>query len=180
MDMDNNAYYGAHPSLDISKFSPQGRALEMELRKMEGQNAPSGQILQKLDASMGMAPMHELLALRQMHTRQMQKMGGLGALAGMMPGMKKAKQAMESSGMDDRVLLRMDAIIGSMTLAERKNPDLLNASRRRRIAAGSGTKVEDVNRIIKQYRDMATMMKKMRKMGAQGLARSGFPGLMPR
>ncbi|MCE2841681.1 MAG: signal recognition particle protein, partial [Novosphingobium sp.] len=75
--------------------------------------------------------------LRQ-QLRQMQKMGGLGALAGMMPGMKKAKQAMEQSGMDDRVLLRMDAIIGSMTPKERMRPDLLNAKRKIRIANGSG------------------------------------------
>jgi signal recognition particle subunit SRP54 len=66
-----------------------------------------------------------------------------------------------------------------MTLKERKNPDLLNGSRRRRIAAGSGTKVEEVNRLIKQYRDMATMMKKMRKLGSAGLARS-LGNLMPR
>ena len=92
---------------------------------------------------------------------------------------QKVKQKLAGAKLDDGMISRQEAIIGSMTAAERRKPDLLNASRRRRIAAGSGTKVEDVNRVIKQYRDMATMMKKMRKMGTQGFARSGFPGFPP-
>jgi len=112
--------------------------------------------------------------------KQLRKMGGLSGVMGLLPGVQKVKAQLAGAKLDDKVISRQEAIIGSMTVAERKNPDLLNASRRRRIAAGSGTKVEDVNRIIKQYRDMATMMKKMRKMGTQGFARSGFPGLMGR
>jgi signal recognition particle subunit SRP54 len=112
--------------------------------------------------------------------KQLRKMGGLSGVMGLLPGVQKVKQQLAGAKLDDSMISRQEAIIGSMTAKERKNPDLLNASRRRRIAAGSGTKVEDVNRIIKQYRDMATMMKKMRKMGAQGLQRSGFPGLMGR
>lgn len=102
--------------------------------------------------------------LRQ-QLRQMQKMGGLGALAGMMPGMKKAKQAMEQSGMDDRVLLRMDAIIGSMTPKERMRPDLLNAKRKIRIANGSGVQVQDVNKLLKMHQEMERAMKQIKKMG---------------
>jgi len=103
--------------------------------------------------------------------RQMQRMGGLGALAGLMPGMKKAKQAMANSGMDDRVLLHMDAIIGSMTPKERTKPELLNAKRKIRIAKGSGTQVQDVNKIIKMHQEMARAMKQIRKMGGlKGLA----------
>ena len=102
--------------------------------------------------------------LRQ-QLRQMQKMGGLGALAGMMPGMKKAKQAMEQSGMDDRVLLRMDAIIGSMTPKERAKPELLQAKRKIRIANGAGTTVQEVNKLLKMHQEMSTAMKKIRKMG---------------
>jgi signal recognition particle subunit SRP54 len=103
--------------------------------------------------------------------RQMQKMGGLGMLAGMLPGMKKAKAAMEQSGMDDRVLLRMDAIIGSMTPKERTRPELLNAKRKIRIANGSGTQVQDVNKLLKMHQEMARAMKKIKKMGGlQGLA----------
>jgi signal recognition particle subunit SRP54 len=103
--------------------------------------------------------------------RQMQKMGGLGMLAGMMPGMKKAKQAMEASGMNDRTLLRMDAIIGSMTEKERARPDLLNAKRKIRVAKGSGTQVQDVNKLIKMHQEMERAMKQIKKMGGmKGLA----------
>ncbi|MGB5078934.1 MAG: signal recognition particle protein [Sphingorhabdus sp.] len=103
--------------------------------------------------------------------RQMTKMGGLGALAGMMPGMKKAKAAMNASGMDDKLLVHMDAIIGSMTPKERAKPELLNAKRKIRIAKGSGTTVQDVNRLIKMHQEMANAMKRIRKMGGlKGLA----------
>ncbi|MEO7247703.1 MAG: signal recognition particle protein [Novosphingobium sp.] len=108
--------------------------------------------------------------------RQMQKMGGLGALAGMMPGMKKAKAAMESSGMDDRVLLRMDAIIGSMTPKERSRPDLLNAKRKIRVANGSGTQVQDVNKILKMHQEMERAMKQIKKMGGIGALGKLFGG----
>ena len=103
--------------------------------------------------------------------QQMQRMGGLGVLAGLMPGMKKAKQAMAQSGMDDRVLLHMDAIIGSMTPKERERPELLNAKRKIRVAKGSGTQVQDVNKLIKMHMEMAKAMKQIRKMGGlKGLA----------
>ncbi|WP_226017840.1 signal recognition particle protein [Novosphingobium sp. FKTRR1] len=116
--------------------------------------------------------------------QQMQRMGGLGALAGLMPGMKKAKQAMAQSGMDDRVLLHMDAIIGSMTPQERTRPELLNAKRKIRIAKGSGTQVQDVNKLIKMHQEMAKAMKQIRKMGGlKGLAglfgKGGLGGAMP-
>jgi signal recognition particle subunit SRP54 len=103
--------------------------------------------------------------------RQMTKMGGLGALAGMMPGMKKAKQAMDASGMNDKLLVHMDAIIGSMTPKERAKPELLNAKRKIRIAKGSGMTVQDVNKLIKMHQEMAGAMKRIRKMGGlKGLA----------
>ena len=103
--------------------------------------------------------------------RQMTQMGGLGALAGMMPGLKKAKAAMANSGMDDKLLLHMDAIIGSMTPKERGKPELLNAKRKIRIAKGSGTTVQDVNRLIKMHQEMANAMKRIKKMGGlKGLA----------
>ena len=103
--------------------------------------------------------------------RQMTKMGGLGALAAMMPGMKKAKAAMAGGAMDDKVLLRMDAIIGSMTKKERVRPGLLNAKRKVRVAKGSGTTVQDVNKLLKMHKEMSRAMKKIRKMGGlKGLA----------
>ncbi|MXO59142.1 signal recognition particle protein [Altererythrobacter salegens] len=97
--------------------------------------------------------------------RQMQNMGGLGMLAGMLPGMKKAKQAMAQSGMDDKVLVHMDAIIGSMTPKERARPELMNAKRKKRVAAGSGTEVQDVNKLLKMHQEMGRAMKQIRKMG---------------
>ncbi|HEX5645159.1 MAG TPA: signal recognition particle protein [Erythrobacter sp.] len=97
--------------------------------------------------------------------RQMQSMGGLGMLAGMMPGMKKAKAALAASGMDDKVLVHMDAIIGSMTPKERARPELLNAKRKKRVAAGSGTEVQDVNKVLKMHQEMSRAMKQIRKMG---------------
>ncbi|NOW46611.1 signal recognition particle subunit SRP54 [Novosphingobium sp. SG751A] len=103
--------------------------------------------------------------------RQMQKMGGLGTLAGMLPGMKKAQAAMANSGMNDRTLLRMDAIIGSMTPKERARPELLNAKRKIRIANGSGTQVQEVNKLLKMHQEMEKAMKQIKKMGGlKGLA----------
>jgi len=102
---------------------------------------------------------------------QMRKMGGLGALASMLPGIAKVKNAMANSQVDDRILIRMDAIIGSMTPKERAKPEILNAKRKIRVANGSGATVQDVNRILKMHQEMATMMKKMKKMGGlKGLA----------
>ncbi|MBO9510352.1 signal recognition particle protein [Erythrobacter sp. A6_0] len=101
----------------------------------------------------------------RMQLKQMQNMGGLGMLAGMMPGMKKAKAAMAQSGMDDKVLVHMDAIIGSMTAKERKRPELMNAKRKKRVAAGSGTQVQDVNKVLKMHQEMGRAMKQIKKMG---------------
>ena len=97
--------------------------------------------------------------------RQMQRMGGLGGIMGMMPGARKAKEAMANANLDDRVLKRQEAIILSMTKAERRKPALLNASRRKRIAAGAGVDVSDVNKLLKMHLQMSTMMKKMRTKG---------------
>ena len=96
---------------------------------------------------------------------QMQRMGGMGGIMGMMPGMKKAQAAMAQGGMDDRILVRMDAMINSMTVKERSKPELLAAKRKIRIANGSGTTVQDVNRLIKMHQEMAGAMKKLKKMG---------------
>ena len=103
--------------------------------------------------------------------RNMRKMGGIGALAGMIPGMKKAKAAMASSGMDDKVLVHLEALIGSMTPKERTRPELLNAKRKIRVAKGAGLQVQDVNKLLKMHQEMATAMKRLKKMGGlKGLA----------
>jgi signal recognition particle subunit SRP54 len=97
--------------------------------------------------------------------KQMQNMGGLGMLAGMLPGMKKAKAAMAQSGMDDKVLVHMDAIISSMTPKEREKPELMNAKRKKRVAAGAGRDVQEVNKLLKMHQEMGRAMKQIRKMG---------------
>jgi len=97
--------------------------------------------------------------------RQLKKMGGMGGLLGMLPGIGKMKKQIEAAGIDDRHFNRQEAIILSMTQRERKQVALLNASRRKRIAEGSGTSVQEVNKLVKQYQDMAKMMKRLGKMG---------------
>lgn len=112
--------------------------------------------------------------------RQLRKIGDVKGLLGMLPGIAKAKKQLEEAKIDDRMIARQEAIILSMTPAERRNPKLLNGSRRRRIAAGSGTSVQDVNRLLKQYQQMADLMKKVGKMGKRGLLGGGLPpGLLP-
>ena len=107
---------------------------------------------------------------------QMQRMGGVSGLAAMLPGMKKVAGAMEASGMDNKVLLHLDAIISSMTPRERKRPELLNAKRKIRVAKGSGRTVQEVNKLLKMHQDMAGAMKKIRKMGGLGKLGALFGG----
>jgi signal recognition particle subunit SRP54 len=94
---------------------------------------------------------------------QMAAMGGIGGLMGMMPGVAKMKNQIANAGLDDKILKRQMAIIDSMTPRERRNPDLLKASRKKRIAAGSGTTPEAINKLLKMHRGMADMMKAMGK-----------------
>ena len=94
----------------------------------------------------------------------------------MIPGMKKAAKQVEESGMDDSVLKRQIALINSMTKTERANPQLLQASRKKRIAAGSGLEVRELNQLIKMHRQMADMMKKMGKGGMLKQAMKGMFG----
>ncbi len=105
---------------------------------------------------------------------QMQKLGGLGGLMGMMPGIAKMKNQIASANLDDSLLKRQLAAIDSMTRGERKNPDILKASRKKRIAAGAGIKVEEINKLLKMHRTMADMMK---MMGGAGGKRGPMAGL---
>ena len=111
--------------------------------------------------------------------KQLRKMGGMSSLLGMLPGIGKIKKQIDEAKIDESLLKRQEAIISSMTRKERRNPKVLNGSRRRRIAAGSGTTVPEVNRLLKQYQDMSDMMRKASKLGKKGLMRHGLPGLMP-
>jgi signal recognition particle subunit SRP54 len=109
--------------------------------------------------------------------RQLRKMGGMEGVLAMLPGVAKAKKQLAEQRIDDRVIKRQEAIIGSMTKAERRNPNLIHASRKRRIASGSGTAVQDVNKLLKQFMEMSRMMKQVSKLGQKGMMRAGLPGM---
>ncbi|MBV9692755.1 MAG: signal recognition particle protein [Alphaproteobacteria bacterium] len=116
--------------------------------------------------------------------RQMKKLGGMQGVLSMLPGVGKVKGQLDAAGLDDRLLTRQEAIIQSMTRQERRNPDVINGSRRKRIAAGSGVEVSEVNKLLKMHRQMSDVMKKMGKGGRalQGLASmfgGGMPPMMP-
>jgi signal recognition particle subunit SRP54 len=111
--------------------------------------------------------------------RQLRRMGGMSSMLGMLPGIGKIKKQIDAANIDEKIVKRQEAIISSMTKSERKNPNLLNGSRRRRIAAGSGTTVPEINRLMKQYQDMSGMMKRMKKLGQKGMMRHGMSALMP-
>ena len=102
---------------------------------------------------------------------QMQKMGGMEGLMGMLPGVQKVKKQIAEANINDKMIGRQRAIISSMTKEERKKPDILQASRKRRIAAGSGVDVADINRLLKQHRQMADMIKSMSRDGGKSMAR---------
>ena len=108
---------------------------------------------------------------------QMLKMGGMQGIMGMMPGMGKLSKEMDKAGFDDSVLRRQIALINSMTKKERANPDLLQASRKKRIAAGAGLEVSELNKLLKMHRQMADMMKKMGKMGKGGMLKQAMKGM---
>jgi signal recognition particle subunit SRP54 len=113
--------------------------------------------------------------------KQMRKMGGMSGILGMLPGVGKIKQQPADAKVDDGMVGRQLAILSSMTPKERRNPQVLHASRKKRIAAGSGTQVQDVNKLLKQYQQMQTMMKRVKKMGHKNFLSRGMPpGLLGR
>lgn len=111
---------------------------------------------------------------------QINKMGSISNIMDMIPGMGKVKEKLGNKEIDTSILKRHQAIISSMTKAERKKPDIIKASRKKRIAAGSGTTVQEVNRLLKQYDQMASMMKRFNKLGVKGLMRQGLSALLPK
>jgi len=110
---------------------------------------------------------------------QVGKMGDLSGLMGMLPGVAKVKSQLKDANLDTKIIRRQAAIINSMTPTERQKPDIIKASRKRRIAAGSGVKVEEVNRLLRQFEDISAMMKRMEKLGQKGLMRGGLNALLP-
>ncbi|MEM6375157.1 MAG: signal recognition particle protein [Pseudomonadota bacterium] len=113
----------------------------------------------------------------KMQLEQMQKMGGMEGMMAMLPGAAKMSKQMENAGIDDKILARQIALIQSMTKKERANPKLLQASRKKRIARGSGQEVSELNKLLKMHRQMSDMMKKMGKMGKGGMLKQAMGGL---
>ena len=111
---------------------------------------------------------------------QLGKMGSISEVLGMLPGIGKMQKQLAASRVDDKTIRRQRAILSSMTKAERKKPELIKASRKQRIAAGSGTSVQEVNKLLKGHQEMGRMMKQMSKLGKKGLMRHGIQGLMQR
>jgi len=112
--------------------------------------------------------------------RQLRKMGGLSGVMGMLPGIGKMQKQIADAKIDDKMVRKQEAIISSMTPKERRYPKLLNASRKRRVAAGSGTSVEDINKLYKQFMEMSRMVKQVSKLGQKGIARAGINSLFRR
>ncbi|MFT4997544.1 MAG: signal recognition particle subunit SRP54, partial [Flavobacteriales bacterium] len=111
--------------------------------------------------------------------QQMQNMGGVSGMLEKLPGMGNLAQAAATANVDTKMFKRMEVIIDSMTPFERRKPDLLNGSRKRRITEGSGTQIQDLNRLLKQHKQMSKMMKKMGKKGGMANLMRGMGGMMP-
>lgn len=122
----------------------------------------------------GMFNMNDL----KMQLEQMMKMGGMEGMLAMMPGAQKMQKQMDGAGIDDRMLRQQIALINSMTKKERANPQLLQASRKKRIAKGAGMEVSELNKLLKMQRQMGDMMKKMGKMGKGGMLKQAMKGMM--
>ncbi|MCE7797063.1 signal recognition particle protein [Sphingobium sufflavum] len=156
-----------HPGRVAGRILGMGDVVSLVERAAESIQAEDADKLAKRMAE-GKFDMNDLRSQLQ----QMQRMGGLGMLAGMIPGMKKAQAAMAQSGVDDKTLVHLDALIGSMTLKERARPELLNAKRKIRVAKGAGRTVQEVNKLLKMHQEMSIAMKKIKKMGGlKGLAK---------
>ncbi|HEX4693476.1 signal recognition particle protein [Sphingomonas sp.] len=160
-----DALEGFHPSRVAGRILGMGDVVSLVERAAESiQQEDAERMARRMEK--GQFDLNDLRAQLQ----QMRKMGGVGALAGMLPGMKKAQAAVDQAG-GDKILFRMDAVITSMTPKERAKPELLNAKRKIRVAKGSGTTVQDVNKLLKMHQEMATAMKRLKKMG-------GLKGMM--
>ena len=161
---------GFHPDRVAGRILGMGDVVSLVERAAETVQAEEAEAMARKMAK-GQFDLNDL----RTQIAQMQRMGGLGALASMLPGMKKMAGAVKAA-QDDKALNRLDAMISSMTPKERAKPELLNAKRKIRVANGSGTTVQDVNRLLKMHQEMATMMKKVRKMGGFGKLGALFGG----
>ena len=165
-----------HPERVASRILDMGDVVSLVERASETLDKEEAE---KLAAKMkkGTFDMNDLKA----QLNQMKKLGGMKGVLGMLPGVGKIKGQLDAAGLDDKILTRQEAIIQSMTKTERVDPDLINGSRRKRIAAGAGVEVSEVNKLLKMHRQMADMMKKMGKGGRMPMmpGMGGMPGGLP-
>ena len=150
-------FYNAINSLAEKTGEEAIKAFEKAIENVDRQEA------EKMAAKMmkGKFDLEDMLS----QLRQVQKLGSLGNIIGMLPGVSKFKNQIEQAGVGDNLIKKQEAIILSMTKSERRNPDIIKASRKKRIAAGSGVEVHEVNKLLKSYEQMSTMMKRMSGMG---------------
>ncbi len=165
-----------HPSRIASRILGMGDIVSLVEKAQETIDADEAAALEKRFMK-GQFNLEDMAA----QFRQMRRMGGMSGLMNLLPGVAKAKKQMAESQLDDRLLRRQEAIIGSMTPQERRDIRVLNGSRRRRIASGSGVEIQDVNRLLKQYKQISTMMKKVGKLGkkGKGLSPESLRNLIP-
>jgi len=162
-----------HPARVAARILDMGDVVSLVERASETLDKEEAE---KIAAKMkkGSFDMNDLLS----QLNQMKKLGGMKGVLGMLPGVAKIKGQLDAAGLDDKLLTRQEAIIQSMTRIERQEPDVINGSRRKRIAAGAGVDVSEVNKLLKMHRQMADMMKKMGK-GGRMPQMPGMPGGMP-
>jgi signal recognition particle subunit SRP54 len=166
-----------HPARVASRILDMGDVVSLVEKAAESFDKEQGEKLAR-KMKKGEFDMNDLAQQLQ----QMKKLGGMSGVLAMLPGVGKMKDQIANAGLDDKILTRQEAVISSMTRQERANPDVINGSRRKRIAAGAGVDVSDVNKLLKMHRQMSDMMKKMGKGGRamQGLASMfGGGGGMP-
>jgi signal recognition particle subunit SRP54 len=169
-----------HPERVASRILDMGDVVSLVEKAAETFDKEEGERLAK-KMRKGQFDMNDLAQQLQ----QMKKLGGMQGVLSMLPGIGKVKDQMAAAGMDDRVIVRQEAIISSMTRKERVKPDIINGSRRKRIATGAGVQVSEVNKLLKMHRQMSDMMKKMGRMGGKGMGAlggllgGGGPGGMP-
>jgi signal recognition particle subunit SRP54 len=163
-----------HPKRIASRILDMGDVVSLVERAAEAVNQDDAE---RMAAQMQSGKFDFNDLLKQFQT--MKKMGGIGSLMGMLPGIGKIKQQLDNANIDEKIMLRQEAIIQSMTVKERAQPKLMNGSRKKRIAAGAGVTVQEVNKLIKARMQMEDMMKKMKRAGGQKGLMKMMKGMNP-
>ena len=168
-----NEFQEFHPSRIASRILGMGDVVSLVEHAAEHINQADAE---KMSARLqkGVFDLNDLLS----QLRNLKKMGGMSSMLGMVPGLGKLKSAIGNANVDENMLKRQEAIILSMTLAERRNFKIINGSRRKRIAAGAGVQVQEINRLLNQFQEMSNMMKKFGKMDQKTMMRSGIKNLL--